>query len=284
MMTMKSLLPYALLAASSVSAFTTTAAFANPDTRSDAISSCGNGACKVNPWGWASTYLFPGQQIVSPSCNAVLQMQTDGNLVDYTYDYQGYRSALWASNTAGVSGAYAIMQADGNFVVFDANHNGRWQTGYSNNNHDIYSGEVLLNEWLNLDDAGMLVDKMHFTYTNPNYITCDVNHLNCRPTQFWNNRTIWVSNKTSLATGRLACDSASSTVVYFNTDFHGSDMTWASASSMEACAERCVGNGACKAFAFVANTCYQKNATFAGVTGADVRMDTNVISGEVTGR
>ncbi|MHB8293751.1 MAG: hypothetical protein ACYDH5_03835 [Acidimicrobiales bacterium] len=50
-------------------------------------------------------------------------MQTDGNLVEY----QG-SSPLWASDTASEPGNYAIMQSDGNFVVYSSGGQWRWQS------------------------------------------------------------------------------------------------------------------------------------------------------------
>src|SRR5690242_4348055 len=45
-----------------------------------------------------------------------LQMGPDGNLVLRDQDDQ----AVWASRTDGHPGAWAIMQDDGNFVIYDA--------------------------------------------------------------------------------------------------------------------------------------------------------------------
>lgn len=65
------------------------------------------------------TFLFYGQTIVSPSCYYFLTMQTDGNLVLYEGPrFQG--RARWASGTVGRKG-YAIMQADGNLVMYSWN-------------------------------------------------------------------------------------------------------------------------------------------------------------------
>lgn len=43
-------------------------------------------------------------------------MQQDGNFVIYGYD-----NALWASNTAGKVNSYVVMQNDGNAVVYEPN-------------------------------------------------------------------------------------------------------------------------------------------------------------------
>jgi len=61
----------------------------------------------------ANDYLFPGQ-FVSQGCYYSLFMQDDGNLVAHRPD----GSVVWASNTVA-SGGYAVMQEDGNFVVYN---------------------------------------------------------------------------------------------------------------------------------------------------------------------
>jgi hypothetical protein len=66
-------------------------------------------------------YAFGNQQLTVNqslwSCNGryQLKMQSDGNLVLYTQSGR----ALWASNTWGTGGDSAIMQDDGNFVLYD---------------------------------------------------------------------------------------------------------------------------------------------------------------------
>ena len=58
--------------------------------------------------------LFAGESV--PSCNGAyqLKMQSDGNLVLYMGS-----SALWSTSTWTSANAYAAMQADGNFVVYN---------------------------------------------------------------------------------------------------------------------------------------------------------------------
>lgn len=52
-------------------------------------------------------------------------MQTDGNLVEYSNG-----TALWASGTGGTgSSNHAIMQTDGNLVVYSGNGTALWQSG-----------------------------------------------------------------------------------------------------------------------------------------------------------
>jgi len=65
-------------------------------------------------------------------------MQSDGNLVQYDGG-----TALWASGTGGHSGggAYAVLQTDGNFVVYLPSGSGR--TALWSSHTDTYSGLVL---------------------------------------------------------------------------------------------------------------------------------------------
>ncbi|MEU9476159.1 hypothetical protein AB0D93_10520, partial [Streptomyces sp. NPDC048191] len=37
-------------------------------------------------------------------------------------------AAIWSSRTNGHPGAYAVMQQDGNFVIYDANNRFLWNT------------------------------------------------------------------------------------------------------------------------------------------------------------
>jgi len=60
-------------------------------------------------------YLQSGQSVSSPNGNYLLSMQSDGNLVDYAR--QGM-VPQWESGTSGNFGAYAVMQVDGDFVVY----------------------------------------------------------------------------------------------------------------------------------------------------------------------
>jgi hypothetical protein len=47
--------------------------------------------------------------------------------------YQG-STALWSSGTAGNASAHAIMQGDGNFVIYDSSNNPLWSSGTAGNN------------------------------------------------------------------------------------------------------------------------------------------------------
>ena len=68
--------------------------------------------------------LTPGQAILSADGRYAVVMQTDGNLVEYTF---GPR-AVWASRTSGHSGAFVVMQSDGNLVIYQG-RTAIWNTG-----------------------------------------------------------------------------------------------------------------------------------------------------------
>jgi hypothetical protein len=88
----------------------------------------------------------------SLSSNSVtLTMGTDGNLAVYLKTGgSGTGPRIWASNTSGHAGAYAVMQADGNLVVYSADRRVLWSTG-TNGNSGAYTA---------LQDDGNLV--VHF--------------------------------------------------------------------------------------------------------------------------
>jgi GH25 family lysozyme M1 (1,4-beta-N-acetylmuramidase) len=58
--------------------------------------------------------LVPGQAILSGSGRYAVVMQTDGNLVEYTFG----PVAVWSSRTVGRPGAIVVMQGDGNLVIY----------------------------------------------------------------------------------------------------------------------------------------------------------------------
>ena len=70
-----------------------------------------------------------GDSIQSPNEQYSLNMQSDGNLVEY-----GPNGAIWASCTNSWPGSIATMQDDGNFVVYGPGHIARYATGTSSRN------------------------------------------------------------------------------------------------------------------------------------------------------
>jgi RHS repeat-associated protein len=96
------------------------------------------------------TYLIAGQRlngnqcVVSPRGQYFLYMGTDGNM--FIYDMaQG--SGTWGANTYGHPGAYALLQTDGNFVVYDPNGTALWSSGTGG----TYS------ERLDMEDDGRII-------------------------------------------------------------------------------------------------------------------------------
>ncbi len=71
--------------------------------------------------------LTAGQSLTSPNGQFRLTMQGDGNLVEY-----GGTSVVWASAT-NPSGARAVMQDDGNFVIYDSSDSALWASDTSGN-------------------------------------------------------------------------------------------------------------------------------------------------------
>jgi len=89
--------------------------------------------------------LQPGQSLVSPNGKYALLMQFDGNLVLVHPWTPGIR-AVFASGTVGHPGAVAVMQFDGNLVVYLGTRP-LWSTGTFGNP----------GAWLALQDDGNLV-------------------------------------------------------------------------------------------------------------------------------
>lgn len=67
--------------------------------------------------------IYKGQSLSSDDGRYRLVMQDDGNLVYYrTSDW----SARWSTSTRNRGGQLAVMQRDGNFVVYDQSWNALW--------------------------------------------------------------------------------------------------------------------------------------------------------------
>jgi len=75
--------------------------------------------------------LYPGQSIntgqimVSDNGRHFAVMQPDGNFVVYHVDGR----AIWSTNTTGLGAVTADMQHDGNFVLYDAQRRPIWSAG-----------------------------------------------------------------------------------------------------------------------------------------------------------
>lgn len=127
--------------------------------------------------------LGPGQSLTSPSGQYALNMQTDGNLVEYI-EYSGGQSALWSSGTQGNGGAHVTMQTDGNLVVYSTSgvalwnsqtsgHPGDYLSLQSDANLVIYgSGGALWADWAQasiLASQGSLTGGQYLISTNNEY-------------------------------------------------------------------------------------------------------------------
>jgi serine/threonine-protein kinase len=97
-------------------------------------------------------FLQPGQSIASPNGGFLLTMQRDGNLVEYrTRD----ATVQWASATSGNFGAYAVVQVDGNFVVYP---NGRSAPAPGQPTPALWStGTFVHHAYVVLEDSGRTV-------------------------------------------------------------------------------------------------------------------------------
>lgn len=92
--------------------------------------------------------LSPGQSISSPSLQYVLTYQDDGNLVLYQSGTAIWAINCWPTCSEGYTPAWhAIMQGDGNFVVYRQDATTMWSSGTAGDN-----GAVLV-----LQDDGNLV-------------------------------------------------------------------------------------------------------------------------------
>lgn len=69
--------------------------------------------------------LWSGEEVSSCDGRFTLAMQTDGNLVLYL---NGSTGALWESGTGGSDGTAAVMQSDGNFVLYGRTSNAIWSS------------------------------------------------------------------------------------------------------------------------------------------------------------
>jgi surface antigen len=86
-----------------------------------------------------------GERITSPNGQYSLNMQSDGNLVEYVAG-----RALWATGTEGNVGDHVAMQTDGNLVVYSLKNTALWSSGTGG-----HSGAFDLTL---LDTAGLVIN------------------------------------------------------------------------------------------------------------------------------
>jgi hypothetical protein len=94
-----------------------------------------------------SNYIFKGGTEILYAFGCNLNMQNDGNLVDYCDG-----KSVWSSNTYGNPGAYLAFQVDGNVVIYSSNNTVLWDTSTQN-----YHGDKMqLNPQTGLFQVGIL--------------------------------------------------------------------------------------------------------------------------------
>lgn len=77
----------------------------------------------------AGTAMLPGQRIESLSSRYLLYFQSDDNLVLYDTSFS---NPVWWTGTTGTAGR-AVLQGDGNFVIYDSENVPLWFTGTGGN-------------------------------------------------------------------------------------------------------------------------------------------------------
>jgi hypothetical protein len=75
--------------------------------------------------------LAAGQSLVSGDNHYVLTLRTDGDLVLYIANGLSLGRVLWTSGTAGDAGDHAVLQNNGNLVLYDANNQTLWSSNTS---------------------------------------------------------------------------------------------------------------------------------------------------------
>ncbi len=127
--------------------------------------------CSIGTYLVINQRINANQCIVSPHGQYMLYMAPDGNF--YIYDI-AHAVGTWGANTAGHPNAYAILQGDGNLVVYDANGIALWNSG----TYGTYS------ERLDMEDDGRIIiyksawnsgtSTGQFNWTNLAHPGCDV--------------------------------------------------------------------------------------------------------------
>lgn len=75
--------------------------------------------------------LTAGHSLVSPDGHYILAMQSDGNLVLYLHNGGFSVRPLWSSGTSGDRGDRAVLQTNGNLVLYSAANQALWSTNTS---------------------------------------------------------------------------------------------------------------------------------------------------------
>lgn len=192
-----------------------------------------------------SEALFVNQRI-GTSCYYSTIMQNDGNLVTYA----GRTDAAWASRTFS-TGAYLLMQTDGNMVIYNKFDQPLWWTGTQGN-----PGAYAVQQ----DDGNLVV--------------------------YRGNRALWASGIVGPSLGVIPCGiTRVKTTVQPGVNLPGNDYAARALANprASACGTMCASESQCKAWTYVAPTaanpqamCWLKSAAspaspMAGVVSGIVR-------------
>jgi hypothetical protein len=79
----------------------------------------------------SGTVLEPGQTLKSPNGQYMADMQTNGDLVVYWMNGTAIGRALWSTETAGDDGARALLQSNGNLVLYSDTGEALWSSNTS---------------------------------------------------------------------------------------------------------------------------------------------------------
>jgi len=155
--------------------------------------------------------LLIGQELKSPNGRFSLRMQHDENLVLYDTGVAGTMSRfLWASNTAGTGANYAIMQPDGNFVLYTSENRPVWAS-------DTYASGglvIILQNDANLvvyraDDAAVWASDTYIPNFNPNAV-----YFNVGGKLSNTSKSMWAWGSLVPSTGYLAFSQRAKNVVW----------------------------------------------------------------------
>jgi hypothetical protein len=138
--------------------------------------------------------LSPNGQLTAPTKPLRLVLQDDGNLVLYVWN-----DPLWDSKTTGQPAAKAVMQQDGNFVIYDNQGKALWSSNTWGKN----------GSYLELDDSGSATiyhpvgaSKLPVWSTNTPFSFGWPKHIDSGPVQVAHNEFVQVTVSLS-NTGRI---------------------------------------------------------------------------------
>ncbi len=139
----------------------------------------------------------------------MLAMQPDGNLVEYGRDGSGNSVPYWASNTANNPGARLVLQSDGNIVIYSVANQPLWYTSTTSNPDHLSRVDKRLYNSTNLF-TGQSLDTADRKYHLK--LQGDGNLVLYSPT-----RAIWQSGTAGKAAAFLSTQSDGNLVLYDTT-------------------------------------------------------------------